>query len=177
MLIPLFQEEIRQSPYTRNGITAYRACSHGLNHCGCEHHHHSHRLNFIVNWFSENIAMAKRSNASSSGFTPTTFVKCDLTSEDKKHVTEFIKKSAASMDDLVIEVLQTNHKISFSFNGQTDSFICSVTGKPEDCNNASKCYTSHAKDYVTALWVALYKFHVIWKRGPWEAVETDSDFG
>lgn len=177
MLLPLLEEEVRQSPYSRSGLTSYRHCAYGRVHCGCEHHHHSHRLNWILRWFEGFHDMAGKGKSQQPIFTGTTFVRCDLQSEDKKHVTEFIKKSNASLDDLVIEVLQTNHKISFSFNGQTDSFICSVTGKPEDCNNASKCYTSHAKDYATALWVALYKFHVIWKRGVWEEIETDSDFG
>jgi len=177
MLIPLLREEIIACNYPRNGAHAYRHCGYLNFDCGCEHHHQSHMLNWILDWFTEYHHMAKRNNASSSTFTPTTFVKCDLSAEEKKHVPEWIKKNEKSLDDLVIEVLQTNHKISFSFNGQTDSFICSVTGKPEECNNASKCYTSHAKDYATALWVALYKFHVIWQRGVWEEIETDSDFG
>ena len=110
-------------------------------------------------------------------FTPTAFIRCELTAEDRKAVPDFIKKSQSDLDDLIIEVLQANHKISFSFNENTDSFICSVTGKPEGCDNASKCYTSHAKDYSMALWVALYKYHVIWKRGVWEEVDEGSDFG
>ena len=121
--------------------------------------------------------MAKRNQKATSDYAPIQFIRCDLAAEEKKNVPEYIKKNRDHFDDLVIEVLQTNHKISFSFNGQTDSFICSVTGKAEECNNASKCYTSHAKDYATALWVALFKFHVVWQRGVWEEVETDSDFG
>lgn len=177
MLTALFRAEIEQDPYPKSGSRSYRMCNLSRHECGCEHHHNSHRLNFILNWFERNIVMAKLKAAAQPSWTPTTFVKCDLDADTKKRVPEFIKKSSADIDDLVTQVLQDNHKISFSYNGQSDSYICSVTGKPEECNNASKCYTSHAKDYGTALWVALYKYHVIWQRGPWEEIEADSDFG
>lgn len=121
--------------------------------------------------------MAKPKSKGTSAFVPTQFVTCNLTPDEKKFFPDWRKKNADLMDDLMIEIMQTNHKVAFSFNGQTDSFIVSVTGKPEDCNNASKCYTSHGQDYLTALWVALFKFHHIWKRGVWEEVDDAADFG
>lgn len=107
----------------------------------------------------------------------TEFVRCELTTEDKKNFAKWTTDKGFSVDTLVTEVLQSNHKISFSFSEHNDSFICSVTGKPDDCDNAGKCYTSHAKDYITALYVALFKFHVIWDRGPWETAGDMADFG
>lgn len=107
----------------------------------------------------------------------TEFVSCTLTTEDKKAFPTWQAKNAEHLDDFVIGLLQTNHKVSFSFSEGNDSFICSVTGKPEDCNNASKCFTSHAKDYTTALWVALYKHYVIWQNGVWESTADENDFG
>jgi len=78
---------------------------------------------------------------------------------------------------MVNEALQANHKISFSYSEQNDSYICSVTGKPDECDNAKKCFTSHAKSYTQALWVAMFKYHVIWNKGVWEDVEPEEDFG
>lgn len=121
--------------------------------------------------------MARKSSKNHKEFQAATFVRYELTAEDRKAVPEFAKKNAGSIDDLITEVLQSNHKISFSFSDQTDSFICSVTGKPEGCDNASRCYTSHAKDYTMALWVALYKFHIVWQRGVWEELDAAEDFG
>lgn len=121
--------------------------------------------------------MPKPKKPMQNGFVPTQFVRCDLTAEDKKDYGQFVQKQEKNLDTLVIEMLQANHKISFSFNGTTDSFICSVTGKPEDCDNASKCYTSYAKDYVTSLWVAVFKYHVIWKAQAWEEFASEADFG
>lgn len=177
MLYEFLREEWRRYGTTSHASHAYELCFFAPRHCGCDHHRCSHRLNLALHWFSQEMNIVARGKKIEPAFTPTTFVRCELTAEEKKNVPEFIRKNTSNLDDLVVEVLQTNHKISFSFNGQTDSFICSVTGKPEDCNNASKCYTSHAKDYATALWVALFKFHVVWQRGVWEEVESDSDFG
>ena len=114
---------------------------------------------------------------SESLFTAISFIQCSLTTEEKKHFTEWHKKQETALDTLVIEVLQSGHKIGFSFNDNTDSFVVSCTGKPDECINASKCYTSHGKDYGIALWVALYKFHVLWRKGVWEDVSDDDDFG
>ena len=107
----------------------------------------------------------------------TEFVRCELDADDKKKFAAWSKNPGQTADDLLIEVLQANHKVSYSFSDHNDSFIVSVTGKPEDCDNAKKCYTSHAKDPITAFWVAMYKYHVIWNKEPWEASEETEDFG
>lgn len=122
------------------------------------------------------MARSKGKNGPST-FTAISFVQCMLTAEEKKHFVVWQKEMAENLDLLVVEVLQSGHKVGFSFNDNSDSFVCSVTGKPEECVNASRCYTSHAKDYGTALWVALYKFHVLWRRGVWEDVANEEDFG
>lgn len=121
--------------------------------------------------------MARKKQQQQNGWTKTTFIRCELSSENKKELVKWSEKQRENIDDLVTEVVQTGHKISFSFNDNSDSFICSVTGKPEDCDNANKCYTSHGKTYVMALWVALFKFHVIWQREPWEDAGETEDFG
>lgn len=107
----------------------------------------------------------------------TTFVRCELTSDQKRDVPTWVKKNDKSLDDLVISLLQANYKLSYSFNDQTDSFICSITGKPEGCDNASKVLTAHAKDYGTALWVVLYKHYVLFKGEIWEELTDAEDFG
>jgi len=117
-----------------------------------------------------------KSRSKASQFS-TEFITYNLSAEDKKNFGIWQKKNSEHLDDLVIGLLQTNHKIGFSFNETTDAFICSVTGKAEDCNNASKCFTSHAKDYSTALWVALFKHYVVWDNGVWEAISEAEDFG
>lgn len=107
----------------------------------------------------------------------TEFVRCELTTDDKKELAKWHAKPPMTQTDLLTEVLQANYKVSFSFNDNSDSFIVSVTGKSEGCNNPNKCYTSHAKTPDLALWVALFKYHVIWKGGVWEVAGDMDDFG
>lgn len=121
--------------------------------------------------------MARKKSKGNSNFTPIEFIRFELNAEDKKHLVAWVSKERENYDTLLTDVVQTGHKLSMSYNDQNDSFICAVTGKPEDCDNASKCYTSHGKSWEMAQWVALYKFHVIWKRGVWESLDEESDFG
>jgi hypothetical protein len=118
-----------------------------------------------------------RKNSSKNNQWTTEFVQYSLSSDDKKDFIAWQKKHSEELDDMVIGLLQTGHKIGYSFSDTSDSFIVSVTGRPEGCNNAGKCFTSHAKDYGTALWVALYKHYVIWGNGVWEAIADEVDFG
>lgn len=121
--------------------------------------------------------MSRNKNAKKNTGFSIEFVRFELSSDDKKKLTKWVESEKENLDLLFDEVVQSGHKISFSYNDQNDSNICSVTGKPEDCINASRCYTSHGKNYMMALWVALYKFHVVWKRGVWESVDSAEDFG
>lgn len=121
--------------------------------------------------------MARGKKSSKPTFGNMEFIRFELTAEDRKDLVSWAKKEHANFDDLLHTIMQQNHKVSFSFNGQNDSYICSVTGKPEECDNAERCFTSHAKSYSQAAWVALYKYHVVWKGGVWESVDPESDFG
>ena len=120
--------------------------------------------------------MARKKQAASS-WQQTTFVRCELTAEDKIAYKNWVSVKGYSPDDYVTQALQDNYKISFSYSEQNDSFICSITRKAEDCLNASRCMTSHAKDFITALNVTLFKHTVLFKSGVWEELDTGSDFG
>jgi len=159
------------------GSFAYRFCLNPYAPCDCQCHSISCSLNRELDWFGDVMAGKKRGGNGKAPFASIDFVQYSLTSEDKQNFLAWQTKNTKLLDTLVIELLQTNHKIGLSFNDQTDSFVCSVTGKQEECINASKCFTSHAKDYGTALWVALFKHHVVWDRGVWESLDDAADFG
>jgi hypothetical protein len=163
--------------YPRNGVGAYRLCDTTRDLCGCGNHWQSHVLNRTLCWW-ENLIMArgKKQNDNQS-FTPISFVQCNLSAQEKKEFAKWAVSERENMDTLVVEILQSGHKLGWSFNDNSDSFIVSITGKPDGCINASKCNTSHAKDYLTAMWVALFKFHVIWRKGVWEDIAPEEDFG
>jgi hypothetical protein len=107
----------------------------------------------------------------------TQFVRVSLTTEDKKAFAVWRKSAEKDVNELLNVILSDNHKVSFSFSEHNDSYICSITGKQDDCNNANKCFTSHGKDWGTALYVALYKYHVIFKGEAWEDLDDEEEFG
>lgn len=170
-------DAMHMTRYPRNGSASYRLCDTSRDVCGCGNHWQSHVLNRTLNWWSfHNMARGRKSNDNPT-FSSISFVQCNLSAAEKKEFAKWQVTERENLDTLVIEVLQTGHKIGWSFNDNSDSFIVSLTGKPDGCINASKCNTSHAKDYVTALWVALFKFHVIWRKGVWEDIAPEEDFG
>lgn len=177
MLVPLLREEYHSNKDPQIGRTAWRWChTRGCNG-DCKYHSKSCSLNRGIIWFMELHNMArKKSSAKSSNFS-TEFIRCEITSADKDHFKTWCKQKDVVLDTLVIEILQSNHKISFSYSEHSDSFIVSLTGKQEDCDNSGKCFTSHAKDYITALWLACYKFHIIFKGQAWENVGDEDDIG
>lgn len=177
LLLALLREEYNACNDPRSGSRAYHECRNYR--CGgwCRGHGQSCWLNFAMDYYSEIIMARKKSPGAKGSEYNTTFVRYTLTAADKKAFEKFVEKPPMDIDSLVNEVLQSNHKISFSYNDNSDSYIVSVTGRAEDCDNANKCYTSHAKTYTQALWVAMFKFHVIWNKEPWEDIEPEEDFG
>jgi len=177
VLLDILFDTYLQNPNPLRGSRAYHDCGNKFDPCTCNGHSLSCALNRELDFWSISFMPKPTKKSSKSSQFSTEFVTYALSSDDKKAFAAWQKKNLEHLDDLVVGLLQTNHKVGFSFNENTDSFICSVTGKPEDCNNASKCFTSHAKDYATALWVALFKHYVIWNNGVWESLSDTEDFG
>lgn len=177
LLLPMLREEYEACKYPESGTRAYRECPYYRCNGDCKGHRKSCFLNFAMDYYT-GIMMARsgKKKTAQAQFN-TTFVRYTLTAADKKAFAAFCNKPPMDIDSLVNEVLQANHKISFSYSEHNDSYICSVTGKPEECDNAGKCFTSHAKTYTQALWVAMFKYHEIWAKGVWEDVEPEEDFG
>lgn len=177
MILESWAYDISRNPYASFGNRAYAECRNPDRQCSCEGHVHSCVLNRLLTYTFPGHIMARGKKAAQNKFGNMEFIRFELTAEDRKNLIVWAKKEHANFDDLLHTIMQQNHKVSFSFNSQNDSYICSVTGKPEDCDNAERCFTSHAKSYSQAAWVALYKYHVVWKAGVWESVDPDEDFG
>lgn len=177
LLMPLLRSEYDENNDPRSGHRAYHECRNYR--CGgrCKDHVKSCSLNFAMDYYTEIIMARSGKKSKSQAQFSTTFVRYTLTAADKKAFAAFCAKPPMDIDSMVNEALQANHKVSFSYSEHNDSYIVSVTGKPEECDNASKCFTSHAKTYSQALWVAMFKYHVIWNKGVWEDVEPEEDFG
>lgn len=159
------------------GHRAYGVCGNSVPHCGCFYHTVSCLHNRVIFDFEELVLMARKNAAKNKSFTQFEFVRCELNADDKKRVPEFVKSYKNSYDDPLTEALQSGHKVSLSFNETNDSFIASMSGKPDECINANKCLTAHGKSPAMALWVVLYKHVELFQSGVWEGTADDEDFG
>ena len=179
-MMALYQEieyALNRFKLPRSGSLAYRFCQNADVECGCNYHQQSCLINRTISWHFGEPYMARGKKPSQNASWQVEFVRFELSSDDKKQLTAWVNKNKDHFDDLLTEIVQGGNKVNFSFNEQNDSFICSVTGKEDSGVNAKRCYTSHGKSWLMAAWVALYKFHVIWKGALWESVEDGEDFG
>ncbi len=175
VLLDNLRYTLSMCPYPTTSYRSYGQCINDRMQCGCEYHMQSCYLNRPLLMLERQLLMARGKKPVGGFNNSVTFVRGELNAEDKKHLVTWCAKPPRPIDDMLIQVLQENHKVSYSFNATNDSFICSVTGKPDDCNNANMCYTSHAKDPIKALWVAMYKYFVIWEGKTWEHSSDEED--
>ena len=106
-----------------------------------------------------------------------TFVRVNLTKEDKAAASLWCERSADTLDKLCGEVLEAGHKVSFSYNETNDQITCTFTGKPEESVNEYRMLTSFASSWWQALAVNLWKYHEFFPEGVWEDVSDGEDFG
>lgn len=113
----------------------------------------------------------KKQTSSRGSLEAYSFVRCELSAEDKKLAKAWIEKHAKEMPAKVHDLLASDYKVSLSYDKGHDTFIASATGK-EDAINQFKTLTSRHKDWSMALFSLLYKHEVIFKGEVWE---TDAD--
>lgn len=65
------------------------------------------------------------------------------------------------VEDMVSELLVRGYSISYAFNEQTDSFICTFVGKRSGDENEGVGMTSHAGTPYKALCSGLYKHFIV----------------
>jgi hypothetical protein len=66
-----------------------------------------------------------------------------------------------SIGNGVDSLLRSGYRIGVSFNGTTNSYICSLTCRDDGSPNHGCTVTSHASDWWLALQVMLYKHFVV----------------
>src|SRR5680860_105879 len=98
------------------GSRAYKYCSNAFSSCDCNNHAVSCSLNREIDWIWYMATGKKQGRSNKPVFGGIEFVQYSLSADDKKNFLLWQKKSDGQLDNLVIEVLQTNQKIGFSFN-------------------------------------------------------------
>lgn len=99
------------------------------------------------------------------------FVDVKLTAEDRL---DFLRWEQRTDD--VVGLLQAlsddGYRVGCSWSGEQQAYTVSLTGRGEGNPNKGLCMTSFAKTLENAMWLALFKHHVI-TRGAW----MDSAYG
>lgn len=106
-----------------------------------------------------------------------TFVRMSLTADEKKECAAWFEKSAETLDRKLQDVIESGHKISFSFNETNQNVTCTFTGKPDESVNEYRMLTSFASSWWQALATNLWKNEVYFQDGVWEDAENDEEFG
>ena len=123
--------------------------------------------------------MAKRDKKSNgnSNFGGYTFVKCELTSDDKKAAKIWIEANSDALGGLLHDAIASDLKFSLSFSAEHDTFTACLIGKPDNVFNAEKTLTARHKDWPTAALTVLYKHLVMFNGTVWQSSAAQEDDG
>jgi len=125
-----------------------------------------------------NMARGKGSaTKAGSGSAMPRFVDVKLTGDDRLVFLHWEGRE----NDLVMELQRLaddGYRIGVSWSGEQQAYTASLTGRGEGNPNNGLCMTSFAKTLENALWLALFKHHVMC-RGQWleSAFGGEEEFG
>lgn len=137
-----------------------------------------HRIDYLIQDI-EDIAMAtkgrgKNANKKTQDYT---FVRCELSADDKKACKVWIDENTSDFGALLHDVMASGHKFSCSFSSDFDTFTASLTGKADESVNEFKTLTARHKDWLFAALTVLYKHSVMFRSGVWETDQDTDDDG
>lgn len=105
------------------------------------------------------------------------FVRCELSSEDKKAAKIWVEENTKELGSLLHDTMASDYKFTCSFSPDHDTFTACLVGKPDNVFNPHKTLTARHKDWVVASLTVLYKHHVMFKGTLWEDASNDEDDG
>jgi len=120
--------------------------------------------------------MPKKTNTRSNSRTLADyrFVRCELTSEDKKKAKIWIEKYTPEFGAKLHDLMASDYKVSITYSSEHDTFTATATGK-EGALNEFCTLTARHKDWITAGMTLLYKHEVLFGGKVWEGDEADAD--
>lgn len=106
------------------------------------------------------------------------FVRGELNAEQKKDASTWMKKNQDDYSPMLDDLLANDYKLSMSFDSYNDTFVISLTGKPDNKHNAGKILTGRGKTWYLGLMSMLYKHHVLYKGAAWisDTPDDEGDF-
>lgn len=106
-----------------------------------------------------------------------TFVRVNLTKDDKTACAAWFEKAGDTLDKAMQDMLESGHKVSFSYSEINGNVTCTFTGKPDESVNEYRMLTSFASSWWQALATNLWKHNEFFKGGVWEDIADGEDFG
>lgn len=123
------------------------------------------------------MARKGKSNGSTNDFGGFTFVRCELSAEDKKVAKVWIEENTEKLGPLLHDVMASDYKFSCSFSSEHDTFTACLVGKEDNALNPKKTLTARHKDWVYAAMTVLYKHMVMFRGSLWITAEASDDDG
>lgn len=123
------------------------------------------------------MAAKGKKNVRSNDFGGYSFVKCELTSDDRKAAKIWIEANTDALGGLLHDAVASDLKFSLSFSSEFDTFTACLVGKEDHVFNAKKTITARHKDWVIAALTVLYKHLVMFKGTVWESTAAEDDDG
>lgn len=103
------------------------------------------------------------------------FVKITLSPDQLNWMKEHFDETPGVFEGCIADLLSAGYKVSFSLDGRTGSYMCTLTGKTADNPNQGYSLGSYAPDVLRALWAGYYKTVYHCENGPWEGHSTFID--
>jgi len=123
------------------------------------------------------MAAKGKKNNGNSDFGGYSFVRCELTSADKKAAKIWIEANSDALGGLLHDAIASDIKFSLSFSSEHDTFTACLVGKEDNVFNAKKTLTARHKDWPTAALTVLYKHLVMFGGTIWKDSAPAEDDG
>jgi len=105
------------------------------------------------------------------------FASIRLTDDQKAHFTGWLADNQQGFEEVVASFTLSGHKVSFSFDGEHDCYIASLTCNDKKSDNYAKVLTSRAEDWFTAMMMNCYKAIVLCDGGTWPTESNRNNWG
>ena len=120
---------------------------------------------------------AYQNQQSQNGTSDYTFAALRLTDDQKAHFSGWLKENSQAFEDVIASFTLSGHKISFSFDGEHDCYIASMTCNDKRSANHKMVMTSRAEDWFTAMMMNAYKALVLCEGGAWPKQSSGNNWG
>lgn len=108
---------------------------------------------------------------------PIIFVNVRLDRADSKRFATWQEDNREHLETLLDELVVAGNRLSATFDGKNSCFIVSITNRIEGDPNKNCCFSSRSDTLDEAIWLAMYKFHVLLNGSVWTEQAEATNWG